>query len=170
MSDDGPRCQSCGKPWAYHKGCQELCAENQRLTLDRDEARAVSQRWFYMQLPYDKVRAMEQYPWLKGGGGIPTAPKVCPKCGADEIYCDANGRQYGVRYACGSVWTEYLYESPRCKLLVAEREIERLRLALEEIAAFEDPLDSDLDDIAVDSIAIAKVALVGTVVEREGEG
>ena len=49
---DGPRCQSCGKPWAYHRGCQELCAENQRLkadnerlTREKDERETVCDQW-----------------------------------------------------------------------------------------------------------------------------
>jgi hypothetical protein len=51
MSGDGPRCQSCGKPWAYHRGCQELCAENLRLTRELDKLRvetlrsALQQSW-----------------------------------------------------------------------------------------------------------------------------
>ena len=40
-------------------------AEIERLTRERDEARVLARRWWFSQLPYDRIRAIEQHPWLK---------------------------------------------------------------------------------------------------------
>lgn len=31
MTNDEPKCNSCGKPWRDHAGCESLCAEIARL-------------------------------------------------------------------------------------------------------------------------------------------
>lgn len=56
----------------------------------------------------------------------------------------------GHRSCCAGTWS--------CRFKMLEQ-LKRLRAALQEIAAFDDSEGNDLDDIAVDSIAIAKIAV-----------
>lgn len=74
----------------------------------------------------------------------------CPSCSAEEEIARLNAVIDEQRRQ-GEDWQQ--------KILTADEKIERLESALREIAGFDDGGDANLDDIAVDSIAIAKIAL-----------
>jgi len=60
--DDLPRCTVCNTPWAYHLGCEGLCATNQRLKAELEEAREALSREGIMR---DRQGNLRRHPWLK---------------------------------------------------------------------------------------------------------